>query len=130
MYVEITAPATRIEQDENEDIRVYQEAEIIRGISIDRGNPNIDYYFHREFLADYRTQTVNGQRWELDLTNAEVSIDVMVPEVMACAENRAAEDMTTVGAVVEQWNSYDDAPRAIHDAHMICQGKIQPSGGR
>lgn len=127
MYVEIRGPAYRTEYDNENNTKITYEERLTKEIEIESGNPNIDHYFDPDFLYDYRYHTVNGEKWELDTREAEISIDLSVEEVMVSANNRAAEDLTTLGDVLEQWDSYKNAPRAIHVAYQsILHGDAPP----
>lgn len=92
-----------------------------------KGNPNIDAYFHPDWLVDYQHMNINGTRWELDLRDAEVMYDFTVSGVLECAKVRAREDRTTVEEVLEDWDGWNDAPEAVHDAYMsVLTGERPP----
>lgn len=126
MYIEITGPAIRTEYDSENKTGLRFEAEICKEIEIEEGNPNLDFYFDHEFLIDHQIHYVNGERWELDLAAAEVSIDVTVAEIMRSANNRVAEDFDSLESILEYWNNYRNAPEAVNTAYMTVMHDTAP----
>ncbi|QCC48105.1 hypothetical protein [Halobellus limi] len=101
---------------ENRDSRVSVKlsGELTIEKEIAYGNPNIDAYFvHDPHYRDERYVEIDGQQWEIDWSDGYVELLLRVDEVLACAEQRAAEDCSTVKEVLESWVRWDDAPAEI-----------------
>ena len=120
LYAEVGGIAVKkARADENRDSRVSVKlsGELTIEREIEYGNPNIDAYFIDDpHYRDDRYVEIDGQKWEIDWSDGYVELLLSVDEVLACAEQRAGEDCSTVEEVLESWSRWDDAPAEIERA--------------
>ncbi|WP_240756776.1 hypothetical protein [Natronorubrum bangense] len=92
-------------------------------------NANLDYYFiSNEWMEYYTRVKIQGREWELDLSEADVTLEITVDEVRESAKLRASEDFTTEDAVLGGWSSLRHAPMAVKNAaNELLYGEPTPS---
>ncbi|MFC6717913.1 hypothetical protein ACFQGT_09755 [Natrialbaceae archaeon GCM10025810] len=105
MYLEITAPAICIETDRHSGSSVKIHGEVTQEIDVEMPNPNLDFYLDPDWIGDYRISAIEGRRWELELSEAEVTIELTVDELRRSAQIRAAEDHCLEHEVLNRWAS-------------------------
>ncbi|ELY47325.1 hypothetical protein [Natronorubrum sulfidifaciens] len=127
MYLEITAPAVCIEYENNARVTVH--GEVSKEVDVEMPNPNLDYYLiSDEWLIDHSRVTIDGRTWELDLSEAEITLELTIDEVRESAKLRAAEDYVTEEVILEEWAGFRHAPKAVQNAwNETVYGEPTPS---
>lgn len=131
MYLEISGPAICIENENNAKVTI--NGEITQEIDIEMPNANLDYYLvYDEWMVDHCGVTINGRRWEMELSEAEVVLELTVDELRKSAQIRADEDCTTEIDVLESWRPGGEKRRGLEPVfseafHEILTGEPSPS---
>ncbi|ELY49873.1 hypothetical protein DV706_14055 [Natronorubrum bangense] len=127
MYLEITAPATCTEYENSAAVTIH--GEVTKEVNVEMPNANLDYYFiSNEWMEYYTRVKIQGREWELDLSEADVTLEITVDEVRESAKLRASEDFTTEDAVLGGWSSLRHAPMAVKNAaNELLYGEPTPS---